>query len=154
MSCGPQTSCRQQPASPPAQHSDWREEKLCSLADMSPAIEAVAAAMTAHCYPDKDLFAIRLALEEAIVNAVKHGNECDAGKEVRLRHCVEGDHVLAEVEDEGRGFDPHAVPDPRDAENLERSCGRGLFLMRAYMTWIRYNASGNCVTLCKRRSTA
>ncbi|HEV3258153.1 MAG TPA: ATP-binding protein [Gemmataceae bacterium] len=153
MSSGPQTSCRQHPACPQPQPSDWREEKLHSLADMGPTIEAVTSAMTAHGYPDRDLFAIRLGLEEAIVNAVKHGNECDACKQVRFRHRVEADHVLMEVEDEGRGFDPYAVPDPRDAENLERSCGRGLFLMRAYMTWIRYNASGNCVTLCKRRST-
>jgi serine/threonine-protein kinase RsbW len=153
MSSGPQTSCRQPAAAVQVPPPSWREASLRTLADMNPAIEAVVAAMTAERFPDRDLFAVRLALEEAVVNAFKHGNECDPGKQVRLRYRVEEDHVLTEVEDEGAGFDPHAVPDPRDPENLERSCGRGLFLMRAYMTWIRYNARGNCVTLCKRRSS-
>jgi serine/threonine-protein kinase RsbW len=142
----------QQTTSPQPYSAEWREERLRSLAAMGAAIEAVAAAMAARGYPDRDLFAVRLALEEAIVNAVKHGNECEPGKQVSLRYRVEADHVLTEVEDEGPGFDPHTVPDPREPENLERSCGRGLLLMRAYMTWIRYNARGNCVTLCRRRS--
>ena len=56
-------------------------------------------------------------------------------------------------EDEGPGFDPHQVPDPLAPENLEKSSGRGLLLMRTYMTWIRYNECGNQVTLCKQRSS-
>jgi hypothetical protein len=59
--------------------------------------------------------------------------------------------VLAEVEDEGPGFDPAAVPDPTDPEYLERPCGRGLLLMHHYLTWLCYLGSGNLVTLCKRR---
>jgi serine/threonine-protein kinase RsbW len=152
MSTGVQASYRQDTVSPQPHPGDWREETLRSLEDMGPAIEAVATAMASQGFTDRDLFAVRLALEEAIVNAVKHGNECEPNKQVRLRYRVEGDRALAEVEDEGRGFDPHEVPDPRAPENLERSCGRGLLLMRAYMSWIRYNTRGNCVTLCKCRS--
>jgi len=59
--------------------------------------------------------------------------------------------VLAEVEDEGPGFDPGGVADPTAAENRERTDGRGLLLMRHYMTWVRFSARGNRVTLYKQR---
>ena len=62
--------------------------------------------------------------------------------------------MLAEVRDQGPGFDPSRVPDPLAVENLEREGGRGLHLMRAYMSWVRYNDTGNCVTLCKRRAVS
>jgi serine/threonine-protein kinase RsbW len=70
---------------------------------------------------------------------------------VRLRHVVADDCVLAEVQDEGPGFRPADAPDPFAEENRERDGGRGLFLMRHYMSWVRYNPAGNCVLMCKRR---
>ena len=57
-----------------------------------------------------------------------------------------------ELTDEGQGFDPYEVPNPADDVNRHRTSGRGLFLMRVYMTWIRFNKRGNRVTLCKRRA--
>ena len=62
--------------------------------------------------------------------------------------------VWFEVRDEGMGFDPLKVPDPLAPENLERSSGRGLLLIRSYMTSIRFNKRGNCVRLCKERTRA
>ena len=62
--------------------------------------------------------------------------------------------ATVEVEDEGEGFDRSSVPDPLAPENLERSSGRGLLLMRHYLTWMGYNARGNCVRLCKCRSVS
>jgi len=56
------------------------------------------------------------------------------------------------VEDEGDGFNPSNVPDPREPEYRERPGGRGLLLMHNYMTWVRHNERGNCVTMCKGRS--
>jgi serine/threonine-protein kinase RsbW len=103
-------------------------------------------------YPEKDVFGARLALEEAVVNAVRHGNRCDPSKWVTVRYAVGPERVLAEVHDEGSGFDPERVPDPTALENREQPGGRGLLLMRAYATSVHYNAAGNCVTLCKRRS--
>jgi hypothetical protein len=61
---------------------------------------------------------------------------------------------VAHVADEGTGFDPAAVPDPVPVEYRERPYRRGLFLMRAYMTWVAFNARGNEVTLCRVRSPA
>jgi len=104
-------------------------------------------------YPAPDLFGARLALEEAVVNAIKHGHGYDPSKTVRVRLRVTAEDVLIDVEDEGPGFDPADVADPCEPENLERSCGRGLLLIRHYMTWVRYNSRGNRVILCKCRSS-
>jgi serine/threonine-protein kinase RsbW len=107
--------------------------------------------MTALSYGRKDIFAVKLGLEEAISNAIKHGNRRDPTTCVRIRYRVTADRVVAEVADEGAGFDPAAVPDPRAVEYRERPGGRGLFLMRAYMTWVAFNTRGNEVTLCRLR---
>jgi serine/threonine-protein kinase RsbW len=103
-------------------------------------------------YSDKDLFGIKLALEEALVNAIKHGNGMDPSKLVRVRCQLNHEAVQIVIEDEGPGFKPEDVPDPTDDENLEKPSGRGLMLMRAFMTRIEYTGRGNCVLLEKRRS--
>jgi serine/threonine-protein kinase RsbW len=116
--------------------------------------DRVVQAMTARGYADADVFGVRLALEEAFVNAIKHGNQNDPTKSVWASWHVGFRRVLVEIEDEGDGFDPRAVPDPCAPENLERSCGRGLLLMRTYMSRVRHNRRGNRVTMCKWRASA
>jgi serine/threonine-protein kinase RsbW len=103
-------------------------------------------------FDDRDVFGIRLALEEAIVNAIKHGNGMDPDKTVRISCRVTQESVRVEVEDEGEGFVIEEVPDPTADENLERPCGRGIMLMRAFMTEISFNSRGNRVTLVKNRT--
>ena len=98
---------------------------------------------------DRDIFCIKLALEEALVNAIKHGNQMDRSKKVQISYRVAADRVECRIADEGPGFDPRDVPDPTDFENLERPCGRGLMLMRHYMTEVAYNDRGNGVTMSK-----
>ena len=98
---------------------------------------------------DRDLFSIKLALEEAIVNAVKHGNQLDPTKKVHIEYHVSEERFQVEVTDEGDGFNPLDVPDPTAIENLDRPCGRGLMLMQHYMTDIRYNDKGNSVRMMK-----
>ena len=103
-------------------------------------------------YDDRDVFGVRLAIEEALVNAIKHGNRMDPTKTVRIV-CRAGEHkIRIEIEDQGAGFRPENVPDPTADENLERPCGRGIMLMRAFMTSIEYNDVGNRVVLEKHRS--
>jgi len=99
--------------------------------------------------PDKDVFCIRLALEEALVNAIKHGNQMDINKKVLIKFTLDADQFEIVITDEGSGFDPNDVPDPTDIENLERPCGRGLMLMRHYMTEVEYNSVGNSVHMKK-----
>jgi serine/threonine-protein kinase RsbW len=98
---------------------------------------------------DRDVFSIKLALEEALVNAIKHGNQFDRAKSVRVCFAVHADRFEVTITDEGTGFDPEDVPDPTAVENLERPCGRGLMLMRHYMTKVAYNDRGNSVVMCK-----
>lgn len=120
---------------------------------------------------------VGIALEEALLNAVYHGN---LGVSSDLKQVGDGSafHTLAAarrheapyharrvrvavrltpaqgtfvISDEGPGFDLSALPDPTDPANLERPSGRGMLLMRTFMDEVMYNAAGNEVTLCKRR---
>ncbi len=102
-------------------------------------------------YGDTALFAIRLALEESINNAIKHGNQCDPGKTVAITFSITEQQAEITVVDQGDGFDPASVPDPTVEENLQKPCGRGIMLMRAYMDQVRFNSKGNTVTLLKRK---
>jgi serine/threonine-protein kinase RsbW len=144
--------CRQETAQLDLHPEQWRRLSFRSAGEVPALLDIIVAAMEDHGYARKDLFAARLALEEALVNAVKHGNRGDPAKEARLRYHVNAAFVLLEVEDEGAGFDPSLVPDPLAPDNLERASGRGLFLIQKYMTWVEYNERGNCVTMCKHRT--
>jgi len=105
-------------------------------------------------YEDREIFGIRLALEEAIVNAIKHGNQMDRGKKVHIRCRIGYERFEVGVADEGPGFNPEEVPDPCAEENLERPCGRGLFLIKHYMTEVSYHVPGNRLTMAKVRKAA
>jgi serine/threonine-protein kinase RsbW len=122
------------------------------LEEVSRAGEAVLAAVAKCGYGEQDRFAIQLALEEALANAVRHGNAADPGKHVTVEFRVDADCVCVSVEDEGHGFRPDSVPDPTLDENLEKPDGRGVMLMRVYMNEVRYNPAGNKVTMTKRRT--
>ena len=102
-------------------------------------------------FSEPEVFAIRLAVEEALVNAIKHGNGSDPSKKVRIEYEIDPDHVRIRIEDEGPGFDPEEVPDPTDPEYLERPCGRGLMLMRHYMSHVEFSQRGNCVEMLKKK---
>src|SRR4051812_30416361 len=134
------------------ERANWCWLWLQTLPDIHPALEAVVGALKAADYSRKEIFQVRLALEEALVNAIKHGHRGDPAKWVDFRYWVTRVAFLAEVKDQGEGFRPEDVPDPLTAENRERDSGRGLFLMRHFMTWVRYTARGTCVTLCKYRA--
>lgn len=113
--------------------------------------DKVISAVQQHDYDADSVFAIKLALEEAVINAIKHGNKFDKKKNVMLEAVVSDDHVEISVEDQGSGFDRTGVPDPLAAENIERLHGRGLLLMEAYMNDVRYSNGGRRVHLVRRR---
>jgi serine/threonine-protein kinase RsbW len=102
-------------------------------------------------FSSRDVFGIRLALDEAIVNAIKHGNQLDPEKTVRINCLIQSDLFRVEIEDQGSGFQLEDVPDPTDDENLERPCGRGIMLMRSFMSRVEYNSLGNHVILEKQK---
>jgi len=107
-----------------------------------------------HGWPPADIFAVHLAAEEAIVNAIVHGNRLDPAKKVHVSCHVSADCVRIEVVDEGEGFDPAIVPDCTLEDRLDVPSGRGVMLMRSFMTRVEYNATGNAVVLEKLRLPA
>ena len=116
--------------------------------------ERIIAKLEELRFHDRDVFGVRLALEEALVNAIKHGNRMDPYKTVRVSCRIWDDRVWVEVEDQGPGFHVEDVPDPTADENLERPCGRGIMLMKAFMTRVEYNTTGNRVVLEKHKTAA
>ncbi len=102
-----------------------------------------------HRWRQRDIFAVHLALEEALVNAIKHGNGEDPEKNVQLQCKLSPDRCWIQIQDEGRGFDPDRVPDCTLNENLDKPSGRGLKLMRNFMSWVEYNKRGNRVAMEK-----
>ena len=103
-------------------------------------------------FGEHDIFAIKLAVEEALVNAIKHGNRLDRAKSIRVAYHVTADRFEVQITDEGPGFDPADVPDPTAPENLERPSGRGLWLMRHYMTEVAHAECGRAVRMSKVRN--
>ena len=100
-------------------------------------------------FSQDDIFAVHLALEEAFTNAVKHGNRNDPTKKVKIDYLVNLDKIEVTMMDEGGGFAPEDVPDPRYGENLYKTEGRGLLLMRSYMDVVEFNEQGNCVSMVR-----
>ena len=103
-------------------------------------------------YDDHACFAIRLSLDEGLSNAINHGNANDPSKHVDVAYVVNSKEMRVSIADEGQGFKPSEVPDPTEDVNLERPCGRGVVLMKAYMSEVEYNRRGNQVTLVKKKS--
>jgi serine/threonine-protein kinase RsbW len=111
--------------------------------------EDIESALQTLRYGERDIFAIKLALEEALVNAIKHGNQMDPEKKVSVFYSVSADRFDVRIADEGPGFNPEEVPDPTAPENLERPCGRGLLLIRNFMSVVEYEGRGNIVIMSK-----
>jgi serine/threonine-protein kinase RsbW len=123
--------------------------------ELRPVIDKLEDWMRVLGYPRKDLFAVMLALREAVANAFRHGSRGDPAKSVRLSYLVTLERVLLEVEDQGRGFDPGSVPNPFTAGNGGRpDAKRGLYLMRVYMSWVSFTPPGNRVLLGRQRSAS
>jgi len=123
---------------------------------------------------DADRTRVGVALEEALSNALYHGNlevgselrEEDGGayhemvrermhqppysqRRIRVQAALSPEKAVFVIRDDGRGFDPSALPDPTDPENLEKASGRGILLMRTFMDRVEFNDAGNAVTLVK-----
>ena len=105
--------------------------------------------LKANKYKQEDIFAVHLALEEAFINAITHGNKMNSDKEVKINYSVGLDKFEISMMDEGEGFDPSAVPDPRYGENLYKINGRGLLLMHSYMDVVEFNDHGNGVRMVR-----
>jgi serine/threonine-protein kinase RsbW len=100
-------------------------------------------------FSQEDIFAVHLAMEEAFINAISHGNEMNSDKKVKIDYSVGLDKVEIFMMDEGNGFDPNLIPDPRSGENLYKTEGRGLLLINSYMDVVEFNEQGNRVHMVR-----
>jgi len=120
-----------------------------SLEDIPVFTKEIVAQLEPHCRDQNWLFDIRLALEEALVNAVKYGNKADPGKPVLIKVEVTGEAVTIEIKDQGAGFDYEHLALPTDKENLEKLSGRGVFLIKNLMDQVDYLDNGSRVRMVK-----
>jgi len=114
----------------------------------------VLSKLKSNKFTQDDIFAVHLAIEEAFLNAIKHGNKLDPNKEVKVDCSVNDDKVIIAISDDGSGFNPDSVPDPRYGENLYKIEGRGLFLIRSYMHKVDFNKSGNRIRMIRYKGRA
>lgn len=103
-----------------------------------------------HHFGPNSTFAIKISLEEALINAVKHGNKQDPSKHVRVEATITPQQAEIIIEDEGCGFDRSRVPDPTADENLYKLHGRGVMLMEAYMHEVQWSCGGRRVRMVRR----
>lgn len=121
--------------------------ELCETRDVQ---ERILEEVCRCHYDTEGAFAIKLSLEEALINAMKHGNRFNRGKKVRVKACITPQQTEIIVEDEGDGFIRSAVPDPTAEENLERLHGRGILLIEAYMDEVQWMDGGRRVRMVRR----
>lgn len=116
--------------------------------------EEVASLLVGLGYGQRDVFAVRLATEEALLNAIEHGNQCDRTKRVTVAYDLDPQKAEITVTDEGRGFEPGSVPDCTATDNLTKPRGRGIALMRGFMDSVEFGEKGNTVRLVKFNSAS
>lgn len=119
------------------------------LTELPGVLEAIIKEAQAKGYGKDELFAIRLALDEAVANAIHHGNQNNPTKTVCIDYSVDDQAVRIDVRDEGCGFCPDNLPDPTLEKNLTSPSGRGVMLIESYMTEVHFNQAGNCISMTK-----
>jgi serine/threonine-protein kinase RsbW len=112
--------------------------------------ETILGLLNRQGYPASSQFAVRLALEEALNNAFGHGHAQLPEAPVRLEYQIGPAELTLTIEDQGPGFDPDSVADPTLDENLENASGRGMLLIRAYMTSVAWEGRGNRIRMMYR----
>ena len=108
-------------------------------------------AVEAHRFDEESCFAIKLSLEEALINAIKHGSKGDPKKSVTVDARVTDKLAEFTIVDEGAGFARSEVPDPTDVANLEKSSGRGLLLIESYMSEVKFADHGRKLWMVRRK---
>ncbi|MEL7499082.1 MAG: ATP-binding protein [Planctomycetota bacterium] len=119
----------------------------------SKVIELLLDQLSAGDWSGKDTFGIHMAMEEAIMNAICHGNQRCETKHVHIEIEISDESFYARISDQGEGFKLEDVPDPTAIENLEKTSGRGVRLIQHFIDVVKYNENGNSVELKKMKSS-
>jgi serine/threonine-protein kinase RsbW len=110
------------------------ELRIQSSLDYTDLVENLTNNLTALAGCDSDhAYFIEMAVREVLINAIRHGNQFDSHKQVRVRFRFDAARFEVQINDQGRGFDYEHLPDPCDSANLLKSSGRGIFLVRSFM---------------------
>ena len=112
--------------------------------------DRIMAEVTRCGFDGQAQFAIKLALEEGLINAIKHGNKYDPAKWVHVEWACSAAELIVQIEDEGAGFEKSDVPDPTLEENIEKCSGRGILLIESYMTFAEWTRGGRRMRMVKR----
>lgn len=127
----------------------YRELVVPSKIDKIPSIRAILTEILEH-FDFSHVYEITISFEEALVNAIRHGNDFDPSKSVHISISVSDDNITISLLDEGSGFDYHNLPEHDSPDGVTSLTGRGILLMRSYMD-AEFSENGRRVTLNRSR---
>lgn len=135
---------------------DWTTEVILPSrrGAHQPLMEEILQELEKRGWNGRDYFGVQMALEESLTNAIRHGNKLDESKQVSVECKLSDTNFWMRVEDQGEGFIPADVADCTIDACLERHGGRGMLLIKSYMTRVEHNERGNCITMHKTREEA
>ncbi len=144
-------------AEPQSDSPGWPVEISVQVPTNLDVVEEAVDLVARHCLasglpPVAARFKLRVALSEALANAIVYGNRMDTEKHVDVRVEITQQSLSVNVSDEGDGFDPSTVPDPTEPDAIERSSGRGLFLIRQLVDEVCFNEKGNSICMIMHRA--
>jgi len=125
-------------------------EKLPSRLEMIPQfVPAVIEKLEKSGLSKEELFDVKLCLDEALVNAIKHGNKFSLEHHIEVEAEITGDSLIIQVRDRGQGYDYTKIPNPTEKSNLEKNHGRGVFLIKTLMDKVEHSDCGRTIKMVK-----
>lgn len=131
---------------------ELQERLPTDLKKVNPFVEQVFRKILTLTRTKEEIFKIKLALEEALTNAMRHGNALNPDRHVKVHIKVDRKQIILDVHDEGKGFDFQSLPDPTARDNAAKPSGRGVFLMRSIMDRVEFYDNGSGVKMKKKFS--
>ncbi len=120
------------------------EKEIPSDPDLLPVLEEFIIDVAKQSNLDQEKFnSLALSFSEAASNSILHGNKLNKSKKVKITVKVDDFKMIVIIKDEGKGFDLNSVPDPTKPENILKDSGRGIHIMRSFLTDLRYNFTPN-----------
>ncbi len=126
------------------QETLYIRSEVSEISKVEKLIDELSASFSLH---DDVYGKILLAVVEAVNNSIVHGNKLDSSKSVSIAYCIDEQSLEFSIQDEGKGFDIDIIPDPTKPENIEKTHGRGVFLMKHLADEIEFLNGGNTVKM-------
>jgi serine/threonine-protein kinase RsbW len=119
------------------------------IENVAPLLKEALVVLEGLPFPPEEIFSIKLSLEEALTNAMRHGNKLDPALSVDVALTADDEKIVIKVKDEGAGFDARHLHDPTSGENTQKPGGRGVFLMKRLMDRVEYFDGGRGIEMVK-----